>query len=183
MSNTLSIGSIAYRQSGIGGTVLKIETDKVFIEYPDGIKRLPLSAIVRWESPQSIDIKVGEIVRYTGIDRRYLGSFGKLLSIEAGICSCDFGGMIVKRLPESDLAAMETSQPTTPPVSPTYRKGDSVRFIGDRESGRRLNLDQGEILTVTADCEAEGEWVNTRTAGMKPKQIPVIELEPVNILQ
>ena len=187
MNNNLSIGSVAYRDSGIGGTVIKIEADKVLIKYPDGIKRLPISAIVRWESP-SKSPKVHKLLRGDRVKNLQTGEIGILaiwyrdrskavIETSGGISdwiSVDHLKLVEPEI-DGDILTIEK-----PGESPNYRKGDLVRFIGDRDSKRWLRLDDGETLTVHTDCQSDDEWIDCRTSDMKPRQLL---LSPIPITQ
>lgn len=59
------VGAIAFGKSGIGCTVTQIEGDRLVLQTPNGTKRVPIAAIVRWEMPTQ-KLKQGDRVRYIG---------------------------------------------------------------------------------------------------------------------
>lgn len=69
-SSNPPVGAIAYGRSGIGSIITALETDRVILRVPDGtLKRVPMSAIARWEMPDppskaSPTIQKGDHVRY-----------------------------------------------------------------------------------------------------------------------
>jgi hypothetical protein len=74
------IGAIAYGRSGIGGIITEIEADRAVLRFPDGLKRVPIGSIVRWELPRStVNHKpvLGDRVRYVGtnfnLGKQYAG--------------------------------------------------------------------------------------------------------------
>jgi hypothetical protein len=51
MSSDLKTGAIAIGNTGIGYPVTQIEGDRLVLKTPDGLKRVPWSAVIRWELP------------------------------------------------------------------------------------------------------------------------------------
>jgi hypothetical protein len=45
------VGAIAFGKSGIGCPVTQVKGDRAVLQTPNGVKRVPLSAIVRWQFP------------------------------------------------------------------------------------------------------------------------------------
>jgi hypothetical protein len=67
MTSNLVVGAIAIGRSGTSGIVTEIESDRVTVELPDGLKkRVPISSIASWEPPTPNRFKVGERVKYVG---------------------------------------------------------------------------------------------------------------------
>jgi hypothetical protein len=66
------IGAIAFGRSGVGHIITALETDRVVLRCPDGLKRVPLDAVIRWElSPSPTTPIPGQQVRLKGTDRTY----------------------------------------------------------------------------------------------------------------
>jgi hypothetical protein len=51
------------------------------------------------------NLKVGDRVRYVGQSIQYQGSFGKVVSIDSDLYTCDFMGSTAKSLKLNDLEA------------------------------------------------------------------------------
>jgi hypothetical protein len=67
------IGAIAMGKSGIGYPVVHIESDRLVLQTPDGLKRVPWSAVIRWEIPQiAKPPSVGDWVQLQNTPTRYL---------------------------------------------------------------------------------------------------------------
>jgi hypothetical protein len=45
------VGAIAFGRSGVGHIITALEADRVVLRCPDGLKRVPLGAVIRWELP------------------------------------------------------------------------------------------------------------------------------------
>jgi hypothetical protein len=45
------IGAIAFGRSGLGHIITALEADRVVLRCPDGLMRVPLGAVIRWELP------------------------------------------------------------------------------------------------------------------------------------
>jgi hypothetical protein len=59
------VGAIAFGKSGIGCTVTQVEGDRVVLQTPSGLKRVPIAAIACWKMPTQ-KLKPGDRVRYIG---------------------------------------------------------------------------------------------------------------------
>lgn len=85
MNSNLSIGSIAHCRSGICGIVTKIESDRIVLRLPDGLKRVPIESIVQWELPTSTvkprKLVLGDRVRYVGTHPSFKKQYGGELKI------------------------------------------------------------------------------------------------------
>jgi hypothetical protein len=74
----LTKGATVTTHSGKAGLFERLEGDRVVVRVPDGLKRIPLSAIAHWELPEQFP--VGSIVHkrfndgWTGIVRAIAGS-------------------------------------------------------------------------------------------------------------
>lgn len=66
------VGAIAFGRSGIGHIITALEADRVVLRCPDGLKRVPLGAVIRWElPPEPRPIQVGDRVRLNGTQAEY----------------------------------------------------------------------------------------------------------------
>jgi hypothetical protein len=45
------VGAIAFGRSGVGHIITALEADRIVLRCPDGLKRVPLGAVIRWELP------------------------------------------------------------------------------------------------------------------------------------
>jgi hypothetical protein len=45
------VGAIAFGQSGVGYPVKEVEGDRLVLQTPSGLKRVPWGAVIRWEVP------------------------------------------------------------------------------------------------------------------------------------
>ncbi|WP_019498373.1 hypothetical protein [Pseudanabaena sp. PCC 6802] len=67
------VGAIAFGKSGVGCTVAQNEGDRVVLQTPSGLKRVPIAAITRWKMPTQ-KLKPGDRVRYIG--KRFAVQYG-----------------------------------------------------------------------------------------------------------
>ena len=88
MNSNPPIGAIAYGRSGVGGIVTEVEIDRVVLRFSDGLKRVPISAIARWELPASKvkqhKLDLGDRVRYVGTNPNLLKQYEGLQSDQIG---------------------------------------------------------------------------------------------------
>lgn len=56
MSSKISVGSTVFGEANIGCVVSKIDEDILTIETSGGSRDIPISAIIRWESPQPLSL-------------------------------------------------------------------------------------------------------------------------------
>jgi hypothetical protein len=56
MSSKISVGSTVFGEANIGCVVSKIDGDILTIETSGGSRDIPISAIIRWESPQPLSL-------------------------------------------------------------------------------------------------------------------------------
>ncbi len=63
------VGAIAFGRSGVGHIITALEADRVVLKCSDGLKRVPLTAVIRWELPRPLE--VGDRVRLKNTERQY----------------------------------------------------------------------------------------------------------------
>lgn len=73
----LTVGAIAYGESGIGYPIFQLEGSSVVLRTKNGLFRVPLSAIQHWETPPKKplepdrDLEVGHTVQLKRTSRTY----------------------------------------------------------------------------------------------------------------
>ena len=68
------VGAVAYGRSGVGHVIAALKADRVILKTSDGLKRVPLEAVVRWELPA---FPVGSVVH----KRRSDGWTGQVVAV------------------------------------------------------------------------------------------------------
>ena len=130
MNSNPPIGAIAYGRSGVGGIITEIEAEayapsfgnRVVLRFPDGLKRVPISAIVRWELPAAKvkrrKLDLGVQVRYIGPDRNSVKQYAGVLEIwsmgkggDSDKCTClKPNGRTTSWIEFSDLELVEVAR-------------------------------------------------------------------------
>jgi D-serine deaminase-like pyridoxal phosphate-dependent protein len=73
MSSKPPVGAIAYGRSGLSYIIEALETDQILLKTPEGLKRVPLNAVTRWELPPAPrPIQLGDRVRLKGTQAEYV---------------------------------------------------------------------------------------------------------------
>jgi hypothetical protein len=157
-TSNLVVGAIAIGRSGTSGIVTEIESDRVTVELPDGLKkRVPISSIASWEPPPLL---VGQRVRFMGdtVLFRELND-GEILEVVED-CGEWVKTRTAKRKPVSVLRSdvglgdgdeswgdTDLKESPTSPSLTRFNIGDRVRYIG-KVWGQFLNDSVG-IITDT----------------------------------
>jgi hypothetical protein len=144
------IGAIAYGQSGVGGIITRYEADRVVLRLPDGLKRVPIDAIDRWELPAPsvkliTQFQIDDRVRYTGSNRHLQQQYAGELTIWE-ISKCDDGyaclkpdGRVTSWILFKDLEPLtDIPSPLATVTQPPRRIsiGDEVTIRSTQQRGR-----------------------------------------------
>jgi hypothetical protein len=147
-TSNIPVGAIAHSRSGNRGIVTQVESDRVVVKCPDGLKRVPISAIVRWELPPSGSfprpLSLGDRVRYTGTDRNlqrlYAGelTIGEISKYDDGYACLKPDGRVTSWILHQDLKlATDTPSPLSAVTQPPRRIsiGDEITIRSSQQRG------------------------------------------------
>jgi hypothetical protein len=157
----LTPGAIAFGSSGIGCTVIRVEGDLVVLSCPDGLaKRVPLSAIVRWEMPQPEP--EGGLIPAPPIGAIAYGELGigyTVIAIEGDLFTLQTPDHRTKVVPLDKICWWEMNPKAE------FALPETVRVTQDSHLGWRFEGTEG--------YDAEGRWYSSDTISKLLRQTPV----------
>jgi hypothetical protein len=71
MISSPPVGAIAFGRSGNSGIITALEADRIVLRCPDGVKRVPLEAIARWEMPKPLKVADRAAINHIDSHKRF----------------------------------------------------------------------------------------------------------------